>query len=743
MSIITVECLLAASEATRQHVWSLMVQHAVLVRELLERVAQHPDFEKWQSVGNLPAKAIERLAKESSNEETPLLSDPRFSQLPDRFYRSAISTVQTTYKSWLALQHGQQQKRNRKQLWLDVVEDDLLMEHNKSQLDLVVEKAREILSQLLFEMKKEATEASGEKKDRKQTASEKTQEKRKFISLHKLNKLYNSSEDALTRRAIAHLVRNHSQVNEEEDLDKIPLKIEKTRIEIKRLDQQLKSQLPKGRDPFGAQYQKNLEFATELPSNLSTSEENGSEFIKWNVEEDQRQAAVMRLPKSLPYPINFGSNTDLRWFQETQERKTLKGKRTNKPRNQIIVRFQGLKEHSFKILCDRRQLPYFHQFMTDWKTYKELDKIGKTDSEKCSASLFLLRSARLIWREDNRVPPKSLRKKKKKQKNNTVVVSGKDVGTSSEVRKTEPWNTHRLYLQCSIDTRLLTAEGTEEVRQEEIDQITKQLEGDSGDSRKKKTVTDKQELSAGQVADRKRKSSTLTRLNNKSAFSRPGKKSYQGQSNILVGVSFSRHKPATVVVWDAKENRVLETQTVRQLLTDQNVKVKKGNQSIVQLRFQKYRLIARRRRLLRDKSLRCSQEQSQGVYQQSESGTNLGLYLDRLLAARIVELATKWKAGSIVIPKIENIRESIESEIRARAEKKFPGLKEAQDKYAKQFRISFHQWSYGRLATAICCRAERDGILIETAWQPWSGDLQDKAKDLAQTAYYNRESTER
>jgi hypothetical protein len=510
------------------------------------------------------------------------------------------------------------------------------------------------------------------------------------------------------------------------------------------LDQQLKSQLPKGRDPFGTQYQKNLEFATELPSSFLASGEDGSESIRWKSEESLRQAAVLRLPKSLPYPVNFGSNTDLRWFQEIQERKTLKGKRTNKPRNQIIVRFQGLNEYSFKVLCDRRQLPHFQQFVTDWKTYEELDKKGKPDSEKCSASLFLLRSARLIWREDDRVPPKSLRKKKKKQKNNVVVASDKNLGTSSELRKTEPWNTHRLYLHCSIDTRLLTAEGTEEVRQEKIDQITRQLEGDSKDSRKKKkAVTEKQEPTAEQVTGRKRNLSTLTRLNNKSAFLRPSKKPYQGQSHILVGVSFSRHKPATAVVWDAKENRILETQTVRQLLADRNVKAKKGNQSIVQLKFQKYRLIGRRQRLLRDKSLRRSREQSRGVYQHSESGANLGLYVDRLLAARIVELAIKWKAGSIVIPKIENIRESVESEIRARAEKKLPGLKEAQDKYAKQFRISFHQWSYGRLATAIRCRAGRDGILVETAWQSSSGDLQDKAKDLAQTAYYSRESTER
>jgi hypothetical protein len=322
------------------------------------------------------------------------------------------------------------------------------------------------------------------------------------------------------------------------------------------------------------------------------------------------------------------------------------------------------------------------------------------------------------------------------------VASDKAVGSSLDNRKTEPWNTHRLYLQCSIDTRLLTAEGTEEVRQEEIGQIIKQLEGDSKDSSKKKAVTDNQELTAGQMADRKRKSSTLTRLNNKSAFSRPSKKPYQGQPDIVVGVSFSRHKPATAVVWDAKEDRILETQAVRQLLVDRKVQDKRGNQSIVQLKFQQYRLVGRHQQLRRNRLRRRKQEPSRGVYQRSKSETNLGLYVDRLLAARIVELAIKWKAGSIALPKIENIRESVESEIRARAEKKFPGLKEAQDKYAKEFRISFHQWSYGRLDTAIRSKASHVGVLIETAWQPVSGDLQDKAKDLAQAAYYTRESAE-
>lgn len=39
-------------------------------------------------------------------------------------------------------------------------------------------------------------------------------------------------------------------------------------------------------------------------------------------------------------------------------------------------------------------------------------------------------------------------------------------------------------------------------------------------------------------------------------------------------------------------------------------------------------------------------------------------------------------AGSIVLPKLGDMREIIQSEVQARAEKKIPGFKEGQQKYA-------------------------------------------------------------
>jgi hypothetical protein len=48
------------------------------------------------------------------------------------------------------------------------------------------------------------------------------------------------------------------------------------------------------------------------------------------------------------------------------------------------------------------------------------------------------------------------------------------------------------------------------------------------------------------------------------------------------------------------------------------------------------------------------------------------------------------KAGSIVLPKLGDMRENIESKIQAIAEEKYPGSVEIQQKYAKQYRTSIN-----------------------------------------------------
>ncbi|WP_442867150.1 hypothetical protein [Aphanizomenon sp. CS-733/32] len=74
--------------------------------------------------------------------------------------------------------------------------------------------------------------------------------------------------------------------------------------------------------------------------------------------------------------------------------------------------------------------------------------------------------------------------------------------------------------------------------------------------------------------------------------------------------------------------------------------------------------------------------------------SELGEYIDRLLAKEIIVIAQTYKAGSIVIPKLGDIPEQIQSEIQSKAEQK-SDIIEVKQKYAKQYLTTVHQWSYG------------------------------------------------
>ena len=84
------------------------------------------------------------------------------------------------------------------------------------------------------------------------------------------------------------------------------------------------------------------------------------------------------------------------------------------------------------------------------------------------------------------------------------------------------------------------------------------------------------------------------------------------------------------------------------------------------------------------------------------------------------------------------MREIITSEVQARAEQKVHNYKKGQQQYAKQYRVSVHRWSYGRLIESIQSEAKKTGIAIEVGQQPIRGSPQEKARDLALNAYNSR-----
>jgi len=485
MSFQTLCCALTTSEEVRRILWDWTERYTLLVNQLLDRVASDEKFAQWQEKGTIPKEDVGKLLKEltgskhkkgKGNEHKR--GNEQFQNFPGRLYTSALLMVQQTYSSWLALQKRRHLSITGKQRWLDVLEADLnLASITDFDWDTIRTRACEIRDHILNpEIQKSAKPA------RRKHAKGKTQEeekKKEEIAQSPLNALfeqYATEEDPLNRRAIAHLIRNNLEVSEQEEtLDPLIFRLEKKRIEIERLEKQLESRKPKGRDPLGERFNESSHTATALPKH-TTPDQTETELNAWK---PQKQIQFF---DTLHYPVFFGDGTDLYWSIESKPetmdaaeneqviRKSKKRrcrKKQKKSSDRICVTFKGfeqfLKKSSdvFKIQCDRRHLPILRQVQSDWQTFNELP-----DEEKFSSGLMVLRTAQLMWKKDTQ----QLYKKAKRNQ------SSPDSDTSS-TQPVEPWKTHRLYLHFTIDPRLPTAEGTEEVRQEKIAKTVKGLAG--------------------------------------------------------------------------------------------------------------------------------------------------------------------------------------------------------------------------------------------------------------------------
>ncbi len=84
------------------------------------------------------------------------------------------------------------------------------------------------------------------------------------------------------------------------------------------------------------------------------------------------------------------------------------------------------------------------------------------------------------------------------------------------------------------------------------------------------------------------------------------------------------------------------------------------------------------------------------------------------------------------------MRELVQSEIQSRAEQKISGYIEGQEKYAGQYKVSVHQWSYGRLIDNIKAQAAKLSIVVEEGQQSIRGSPQEKASYMAISTYCDR-----
>ena len=305
--------------------------------------------------------------------------------------------------------------------------------------------------------------------------------------------LYDDSEDIWVRCTIVHLLKNGCKVPQKlEDPKKFAKRRRQVEIRIERLTKKLNGKAPQGRDLTGQKWLDTLVVAsTHVP-------QNDAQAKLW-------QNILLTKLKLVPYPINFLSNEDTKWNKKDKDRFT--------------VRFNGLEKyigkHCFQIYCDKRQLSLFRLF------YDE-QELKKQSNNSHSGALLALRSSRIIWQE------------------------GKGKG--------KPWNVNHLTLHCTVDTLLLTTEGTDLIRKKKAETFLKTLQ----DLEQQESLNSKQQILV------KKNKTSLERINN--AYSLPHKPLYQGQPNILLGVAIQLEQPATVAIVDDKTSKAITYRSTKQLL---------------------------------------------------------------------------------------------------------------------------------------------------------------------------------
>ena len=403
--------------------------------------------------------------------------------------------------------------------------------------------------------------------------------------------------------------------------------------------------------------------------------EQAKSLITRNKEMEPLQARLLRSKELIPFPVSYNTNVDVYWTKNEQER--------------ICVSFNGLAKHTFEVFCHNRQLHWFQRFYEDYQLYRQHKK-------QIPAGLITLRSASLIWKQ----------------------------GESEDSEK--PWLTNKLYLHCSVETELWTEEGTEQIRQQKIaktqQKINKWLEA------KSLSNNQQQKLLANQTS--------LSFLNTFRDFNRPSKHRYQQNPSLAMRVCIGLKEPVTAVVINLVNGDVIACRDTKQLLDKPSEqKPKQGKKAKIHTQ---YELFLRRRRQQQDNDDKSQQAQTKfadNCFGESE----LGKYVDRLLAKAIVKMAIQYRVSSLVLPDLKNVREILNSEIQVKAETKAPGCKKAQKQYARKYRQSIHRWSYARLCEALASKANRKGIAIEYARQSSQGTSEIQARDLALTAYRDRQ----
>ncbi len=651
-SISVIRARLLASEDTLCSLWQLMAHpYSELVKTLLEYISTHPDFSTWLKKCRLPDTLIKDYAK-------ILKTESPYQDLPGRFRDSAVILVSAIYKSWFAIKKYKLLSLQGKKRFLALLKsDEELQKDSGYDIYTLTSEAEKLLRDTQEQLEQQWQE--------QQTRPIEEQAIFWQITNH-LYYLYDQTKSVKKRSVIAYLIKNgHQLPNQPEDPQAHLLRYTRKKIEIQRLEAQLKANAPHPRI---------------LDDRLWLDALNQSLRAITEVNElKQLQRELSQKFPHLPYPVSYISNIDLYWSLNDQGR--------------ICVTFNGLKLKKiiFELACDRRQLPYFQRILSQYQCYRRKDI-------SVPAGLLLLRSAQLIWKP--------------------------------ATNKGEPWNSHYLYLHCSIDQCLWSQGGIEQARQELIKKTQQKLI--SCQAKEKETSLtphQKQNIKQLETSLEKLKTFDINHLHPTQSHN------FDKHSDIIIGVSFGLKIPVTLAIINIRTKANLGFLSPRQLLsrthtilarqplnTPSSTRRKKRKVSD----YQRYQNYLQQRH---DNQHQRHKAQKKFAHNQLAEA-NTGKYFSRLFAQSIIEVAQTHQVSIIVVSNLKNIREGIEAEIRARAELKYPKDKYLQQKYAQEFRSSVNQWNYNQLTQCISHAALKAGIEVTSVRENIRGTQQQKARQL-------------
>ncbi|MGG6266676.1 type V CRISPR-associated protein Cas12k [Leptolyngbya sp. AN03gr2] len=384
----TIHAWLKAPESVLEILWKYSVTYTLLINKLFQQIPQEPNFPKWQAEGEVEKAAVDRLI-------APWKKQGAFAGMPQRWYASAGHLVTDCYKAWFAQQSKTILSLKGSQRWLAalLLYSEYMPLHKFSESQLL-----DTAQQVLNAARQEVLEATESRPG--------TDPKRSLFNT--LLQHHETTSSALTQCAIVYLIQRQYEVGEPMlEPDELQKAIAIKQKEIENLEQQLKAQYPKGRDPLGDRFEAEINAAIAGPVLSGGPEAYQADLERWlirrqidprlktppdlqfegDAEVDQRELEKwseqrqIRLFEETPYPLMFRTGTDLHWSKEPvvrqarsvgtsqseslpepvpstrpKKRRSKRQKRRRVPQERICVSFHSMRKYQFQLFCGHRQL---------------------------------------------------------------------------------------------------------------------------------------------------------------------------------------------------------------------------------------------------------------------------------------------------------------------------------------------------------------------------------------------------